>query len=66
MIVYFSEDENGMDTDYCKDYDVWIEALQQWKSFYEASNDHDIITDNYNTIFFEPTNDEDRKRGFTL
>ncbi len=30
----------------------------------EAFENHDLITDNYNTEFFEPKNDEEKKRGY--
>jgi hypothetical protein len=32
----------------------------------EAFNQHLIITDNYNTRFCEPKNEEDKKRGYYL
>jgi hypothetical protein len=48
------------------DLEVYIEALGEWKDLRQAFKDHDVITDNYNTRFFEPRNAEDRARGFTL
>ena len=54
------------DTDYIKNYDVWLEQSHQWKDLGEAFKSHDVITDNYNTVFFEPTNEQDRARGFAL
>jgi hypothetical protein len=56
----------GMDSAFIRDFEVWIEALQKWKCMSQAFKDSDLIVDNYNTIFFEPGNDEDRERGFTL
>ena len=61
-----SEVLTGDNTVYIRDLDVWIEALQTWKSLADAFRDRDVIVDNYNTYFFEPTNEEDRKRGYTL
>lgn len=52
--------------DYIKDYDVWLEAKQAWKPYVQAMKDRDIIVDNYFTCFFEPSTEEDRKRGYTL
>jgi len=37
-----------------------------WMSMSEAFKNNDLITDNYNTKFFEPKNDEERKRGYRL
>ena len=55
-----------MDSDYMEIYDVHIKKSEQWKDLRQAFMDKDIITDNYNTCFFEPANEEDRERGFTL
>jgi hypothetical protein len=54
----------GGDSWYIKDLDVLIDG--NWKDMRQAFKDKDIITDNYNTHFFEPPTEEDRKRGFTL
>lgn len=56
----------GADSTYIKDLDVFIESKQEWKDMGQAFKDKDIIIDNYNTMFFEPSNDEDKQRGFTL
>lgn len=56
----------GDDSPSIHELDVFLEATQSWKDMAEAFEDHDVITDNMDTYFFEPTNDEDRKRGFTL
>ena len=58
--------DGDMDSVYIRDLEVFIEALDEWKSMSKAFEDSDIITDNYNTYIFEPKNDEDRKRGYTL
>lgn len=72
VICYWEEDSDSM---FIKDLDVYIEAkvfngfcgiAVGWKDMGQAFEDHDIIIDNYNTCFFEPANEEDRKRGFTL
>ncbi len=63
ILVYFSD---WMDTDYMKDYMVYIEATEKWMTFTEAFKEKHIITDNYNRHFFEPETEEDRKRGYTL
>lgn len=56
----------GDDSAYIKELDVWLEALQEWKDMPQAFKDHDLIADNFNTCFFEPRNEEDRKRGYSL
>ena len=54
------------DTMYIREFDVWLEARQEWKDLQQAFRDHDVIVDNYNSRFFEPENEQDRARGFTL
>ena len=54
------------DSVFVADLDVYIEAIGSWIDMNTAFENGDIITDNYNRFFFEPTNDEDRKRGYTL
>lgn len=56
----------GADTSYQKDLDVFLESKQEWKDMRQAFADRDIIIDNHNTCFFEPTTKEDRERGYTL
>jgi hypothetical protein len=45
--------------------DAWIRG-SEWKDMRQAFADKDIITDNHNIRFFEPTTEEDRRRGYTL
>lgn len=54
----------GSDLFYIKDLDVLIG--DKWIDMSEAFRNHDLIVNNYNTRFFRPKNEEDRKRGFTL
>jgi len=62
----------GCDLFYIKDLEVLLENSTCnmmngiWKDMRQAFKDHDLITDNYNVRFFEPANEEDRKRGFTI
>lgn len=56
----------GEDSAYIHDLEAWIEAKQEWKCLQQAFIDRDVITDNYNTWFFEPKTEADRKRGYTL
>ena len=58
--------EYGGDSVYIKDFDVFLENSQEWKDMSQAFRDHDLIVDNYNTLFFEPKTEEDRIRGYTL
>jgi len=64
IIVGFQDD--GMDSDYIKNYEVYLEVTKCWKDLSLAFRDRDVIIDNYNTKFFEPPTEEDRIRGFTL
>jgi len=43
-----------------------VEINGEWKDMGQAFKDHDLIINNPNTRFFEPTSQEDRDRGFTL
>ena len=72
VICYWEADSDSM---FIKDLDVYITAgvfngfcsmAIGWKDMHQAFKDYDIITDNYNTCFFEPKNKEDKERGFTL
>jgi len=64
ILVYF---EDSMDTDYPSNYDFYIESISEWVSYARAFGDENlIITDNENTCFFEPENEEDKQRGYTI
>ncbi len=72
----------GADSVYISDLEVFItkniqfllnkEETQKWTpvghwiSMGEAFKNHDLITDNYNTEFFEPKNEEEKKRGYRM
>jgi hypothetical protein len=60
------DDTYWMDTCFISDFDCFVEATQEWKDLGAAFKDHDVIVDNYNTYFFEPATEEDKKRGYTL
>lgn len=59
-------DDDGADSMYISDLEVYLKATEEWKDMSQAFKDGDLITDNYNTIFFEPKTEEDRQRGYTL
>lgn len=65
-ILTLNEVLTGDDSVFISSLDVFIEAKQEWKDLRQAFKDRDVITDNYNSRFFEPQNEEDRKRGYTL
>lgn len=65
VFVGFDNLDYGYDTCYIKDFDVFVEATQEWKTMSDAFRDHDIVTDNMNSVFFEPKKQEDRERGYT-
>lgn len=62
MIVYFPEGDAS--SEFIRDYEVWLEASQEWKNMNQAFRDHDLITDNYNVRFFEPITLKEREQGF--
>jgi hypothetical protein len=65
IIVYFDDD---CDSDYITNYEVELGIGDEvyWKDLSQAFKDRDVISDNHNTWFFEPKNEEDKKRGYTL
>ena len=54
----------GADSVDIEGLDVLIK--NNWKDMRQAFRDHDLITDNYNTIFFEARDEKERKRGYAL
>ena len=46
--------------------DVFLEKIDKWMDMGDAFKSHNLITDNYNNYFFEPKNEDDKVRGFTL
>lgn len=62
-IIMYGDD---MWSDYPWEYDVFIEATQEWIDYKEACNQNLIINDNLNTRIFEPETEEDKLRGYTL
>lgn len=66
MEIIVGFDHGDMDSAYARDYECFIEATQSWVSVVEAFGRRLLITDNYNTRFFEPPTPEDAERGYTL
>lgn len=69
IVMFLPDDGNdGYDqtSDFIRDYEVWLKQKHEWKDLVQAFKDKDVIRDNYNTRFFEPKTQEDRKRGYTL
>ena len=64
IIVHYPD--YGADSAFIREFDVYLVSTGEWKDMNQAFKDHDLITDNYNTRFFEPKTEEDRIRGFTL
>jgi len=76
------ENLDGTDSVYISDLEVFITKnklfllrkngiekwtpIGHWIPMDEAFKNKDLITDNYNTTFFEPENDEEKKRGYRL
>jgi len=70
IIVHFDDgpdgEPNGADSCFIREYDVFLDSIQEWKDLAQAFKDKDVITDNYDTIFFEPRNKEEKERGYAL
>lgn len=66
IIVGFEDGEQT--SDYMRNYEVLLDEgkpTERWWPMIEAFSAGDLITDNYNTIFFEPRTPEDRIRGYS-
>ena len=46
--------------------DLEVEIKGEWIPLLDAFKQNLLITDNYNTKFFEPINDEEKERGYRL
>jgi hypothetical protein len=56
----------GDDSAFVSELDVFLDSKNMWKDMRQSFSDKDLIIDNYNTRFFEPNNEEDKERGYTL
>ena len=56
----------GDDSVFIHDLDVYLRNKEKWMDMAEAFKSHDLVCDNYFTMFFEPDSEEDRVRGYTL
>ena len=56
----------GDDSVYIHDLDVYLEKTSPpgWKDLKQAFKDNDVITDNCNTTFREPLNEQERAQGY--
>jgi hypothetical protein len=54
----------GDDSAFFSDLEIFLDSKQDWKCLSQAFKDGDVITDNYNTIFRESKNTEERERGW--
>ena len=62
MIVYF--EDGDCSSELISDYDIFIENENTWMGMKEAFKQKLIITDNYNIYFREPSNPEEKDRGW--
>lgn len=64
VIVYYDGENGHKDSE----YPLNLEALinDKWITLKEAFKNHDLIYDIYNTNFFEPKDEEERKRGYRI
>lgn len=60
-IIVYTDD---CTSDFISNYDVFIESIGEWVDMHEAFKQKLIITDNYNTNFREPLNEEEKERGW--
>jgi len=62
IVVYF--EDGDCDSDFIKNYDVYIKDIDEWVDMHEALKQYLIVTDNYNTTFREPRNQGEKQRGW--
>ena len=63
-VLMHYEKFGGAESAYISDLEVYIE--DEWKDLSDAFKNKDIITDYYNEWFFEPKDEEERRRGYRL
>lgn len=64
VIVYYDGENGYISSELPLDLEVLIN--DKWVAFKEAFKNHDLICDLYNTKFFEPKDEEERKRGYRI
>ena len=62
--IIFCNSDNGCDSDFIDKFEVFIKG--KWVLLTDAFDNNNLITDNHNVYFFEPTNETDKKRGYCL
>lgn len=62
VIVYYDNDD--CDSEFISNLEALIN--NNWLTLKEAFENKDLITDNYNTEFFEPKDEEERERGYRI
>lgn len=62
--IIFANEDFGYDSDFIEKFEVLIN--DNWVLLTDAFKNSDLITDNHNTRFCKPLNDEDRKRGYFI
>ncbi len=62
VLVHF--DDGSMTSMYVSDLEVCIN--DKWISMTDAFKQKLLITDNYNTHFFEPKDEEEKTRGYRI
>jgi len=64
VIVYYDGENGHKDSEFPSDLEVLIN--DKWITLKEAFKNHDLIYDLHNTKFFEPKDEEERKRGYRI
>ena len=64
VIVYYDGENGYISSEFPLDLEVLIN--DKYITFKEAFKNHDLICDLYNTKFFEPKDEEERKRGYRI
>lgn len=62
IIVCFLDSDCS--SEFISDYEVYLESKQEYMDMLQAFKEKLIITDNYNTNFREPKDDQERERGW--
>lgn len=62
-VIVGYEDDGGADSEFFSDLDVQL-ASGEWMDLREAFQTKAVITDNYNTTFREPANEQEKAQGW--
>lgn len=64
IIVFYDDEDGGCDSEYTREWEVYITSVGKWMPIREAFKEKLLISDNYDKYFREPINEEEKNRGW--